>query len=158
MRIVVDSTDIGNLRINIPGKDSSVQVVQRSGSGHAHSTRLILDCTRLRVTVAGLLTIEFNLDFPPPPLILIPVLSATDMHIDYVRLATPTLIVPGLRASGDGRPAGKRVGYTPPGMNLNLSGPRAGKSLTPAQASQLTRLAALLSRPEVLRHYRTASP
>jgi hypothetical protein len=155
LRIVVDSTDIGNLRINIPGKEASVQVRQRSGARHANTTRLILDCTRLRVTIAGLLTIEFSLDFPPPPLILIPFLAATDVQIDYVRLSTPTLVIPGLSAKGAG-PAGKRVGLSGTGKSGSGSGQpgiRAGQPLTPDQAGQLAQMAALLNRPQLMAPY-----
>lgn len=145
LHIVVDSTDIGNLRISIPGTRVSTQVVQKPGSAHTTTTRLVLDCTRLRVTIAGLLTIEFSLDFPPPPLIVIPALSATDVQIDYVLLSTPTLNIPGLSAAPAG-PAGTRVGYTgPPGKP------------TPAQAGLLTELASLLRLPDLLRPYGMSS-
>jgi hypothetical protein len=145
LHIVVDSTDIGNLRLTVPGTRTSTQVVQKPGSEHTTTTRLILDCTRLRVTVAGLLTIEFSLDFPPPPLIVIPALSGTDVNIDYVLLSTPTLNIPGLSATPAG-PAGIRVGYTgPPGRP------------TPAQAGLLTELASLLRLPVLLRPYGMSS-
>ena len=145
LHIVVDSTDIGNLRITIPGARASTQVMQKPGSTHTTTTRLVLDCTRLRVTIAGLLTVEFSLDFPPPPLIVIPALSATDVQIDYVLLSTPTLIIPGLSAAPAG-PAGTRVGYTgPPGRP------------TPAQAGLLTELASLLRLPDLLRPYGMSS-
>ncbi len=158
LRIVVDSTDIGNLRINIPGDDASVQVTQRPDSPNARTTRLVLDCTRVRLTIAGLLTVEFTLDFPPPPLIVIPLLAVTDVEIDYVRLATPNLLIPGLEATPTG-PAGKRVGVTGSGSSGGAaaaggSGAAPGRSLTAAQADQLTRLAALLGQPGLLRPYR----
>jgi hypothetical protein len=153
MRIIVDSTDIGNLRINIPGKDASVQVTQRADAKHASTTRLVLDCTRLRVTIAGLLTVEFTLDFPPPPLVVIPYLPVTDVQIDYVRLSTPTLIIPGLFKKAAG-PTGKRVGFSGPGAGSSRS--RAGQPLTPDQISQLTRMAALLRSPRLLNPYGAA--
>ena len=144
LRILLDSADIGNLRINLPDKRSSVQVVQRPGSAHARSTRLELDCTRLRLNLFGVLPVEFNLDFPPPPLIVLPLLQATDVKIDYVLLSTPTLVIPGLDAQAAG-PTGKQAWRSSTGS--------PGRRPSSGQAQLLTRLASLLNLPTLLRPY-----
>lgn len=150
LRIVLDTTDLGNVRIMIPGADGSVRVVQAEGSPNGSTTRLVLECTRIRLIAFGVLPLEFSLDFPPPPLIVIPFLSATDVDIDYVRLSTPTLVIPGLVATADG-PAGLRgPGLSDAGLAANATVPDAP---TARQAAVLVRLAALLDLPSMLRPY-----
>jgi hypothetical protein len=144
LRILLDSTDIGNLRVSIPGRRSSVQVTQRPGAAHARTTRLELDCTRLRLNLFGVLPVEFNLDFPPPPLIVLPLLQATDVKIDYVLLSTPTLVIPGLRKRATGQ-VGQRA-------ERDATGSSGGRPSS-GQAQLLTRLASLLNLPSLLRPY-----
>jgi hypothetical protein len=144
LRILLDSTDIGNLRITIPNRAATARVTQARGARHTTTTRLVLDCTRLRLNLFGVLPVEFNLAFPPPPLIIIPLLYATDVKIDYVRLTTPVLIIPAMRVRNEG-PSGKTAG-----RDESPAGPPV---LTPAQSQTLIQLASLLKLPALLRPY-----
>lgn len=107
LRVIVDSTDIGNLGAILPGPEASKLVNQKAGAAHATSGQLILDFTRLKITVFGVLPLEFSFAFPPPPLITIPVLSGTDVDIDFVQLDTSATIpgvVVGIGPPSDGPP------------------------------------------------------
>jgi hypothetical protein len=144
LRILLDSTDIGNLRITIPNRTATSRVTQARHARHTTTTTLVLDCTRLRLNLFGVLPVEFNLAFPPPPLTIIPLLYATDVKIDYVRLTTPVLIIPAMRVRNEG-PSGKTAG-----RDESVPGPRL---LSPAQSQTLIQLASLLKLPALLRPY-----
>ncbi|MDN5858457.1 MAG: DUF6114 domain-containing protein [Pseudonocardia sp.] len=92
LRVVVDSTDIANLGAHLPGHVTSMLVNQTAGAAHATTGQLILDFTKLKITLFGVLPLEFSFAFPPPPLITIPVLSGTDVDIDFVQLDTNATI------------------------------------------------------------------
>jgi hypothetical protein len=145
LQILLDSTDIGNLHITDPGPKSTALIAQAPGAAHAKTTQLLLHCTRLRLNIFGVLPVEFSLDFPPPPLIVIPLLYATDVQIDYVRLATPTLHIPDKVSTVHG-PDGSR-----PNPGRGSGSP--GAAPNPEQSATLIRLAQLLRLPALLTPY-----
>lgn len=137
LRVVVDSTDIVNLGVFGPGPESSLVIGQAPGSANATSGQLTLDFTRLRITVFGVLPIEFSFALPPPPLITIPFLSGTDVDIDFVQVAS-SLSLPG---------ADIRTG--PPSVGSPTTDPTAA----PLSVADLVSLASLLQLPELLIPY-----
>lgn len=109
LRIVVDSTDITQLGVVMPGPEATLLVDQRPGAPNASSPELILDVTRLSLRIFGVLPVEFSFAFPPPPLITIPLLSATDVDIDVVHVGSD-LIGPGLEVTTGPPSAGEGTG------------------------------------------------
>lgn len=140
LRVVVDSTDIGNLSAMLPGPESSMLVNQRSGALNASSGELILDFTKLKITLFGVLPLEFSFAFPPPPLIPIPVLSGTDVDIDFVQLdSSPN--IPGVVVAIGPPSAGAQT--TDTGQTLDSQ----------ASLTTLVGLASLLNQPNLLAPY-----
>jgi hypothetical protein len=135
LRIVVDSTDITDLGVVLPGPTGTLLVTQTPGAPNASSGRLVLDVTRLSLRIFGILPVEFSFAFPPPPLITIPVLSGTDVDIDYVHI-NADLLGPSL----DVRPGPATSGET-------------GASPVEPTAASLVALASLLELPELLVPY-----
>ncbi len=145
LRVIVDSTDIGNLGAILPGPQASKLLNQVAGSAHATSGQLILDFTKLKITVFGVLPLEFSFAFPPPPLITIPVLSGTDVDIDFVQLDTDPNI---------------------PGVALSIGPPSAGAQTTDTaqpvdgqtSLAGLVGLASALKLPNLLTSYGLTAP
>ncbi len=121
LRVIVDSTDIGNLGAILPGPQASKLLNQKAGAAHATTGQLILDFTKLRITLFGLLPVEFSFAFPPPPLITIPVLSGTDVDIDFVQLDTdPNIpgVVVAIGPPSDGPPTTDTATAADPATSL----------------------------------------
>jgi hypothetical protein len=135
LRIVVDSTDITQLGVVMPGPEATLLVDQRPGAPNASSPELVLDVTRLSLRILGVLPVEFSFAFPPPPLLTIPVLSGTDVDIDVVHVGSD-LIGPGLD-----------VTTGPPSAGV---GARTG---SPPTVASLVSLASVLDLPALLEPY-----
>jgi hypothetical protein len=121
LRVIVDSTDIGNLGAILPGPQASKLLNQKAGAAHASTGQLILDFTKLRITLFGVLPVEFSFAFPPPPLITIPVLSGTDVDIDFVQLDTdPNIpgVVVAIGPPSDGPPTTDTATAADPATSL----------------------------------------
>ncbi|MFC4949441.1 DUF6114 domain-containing protein [Pseudonocardia sp. GCM10023141] len=145
LRIVVDSADMGNLGVVMPGPAASVLVNQLPGAPHASTGRLTLDIQKISLTLFGVLPIEFSFALPPPPLIVLPVLSATNVNISFVAVQSnlngPNLDIR-LGPGSTGPGSNTATGPAPPAATLvslasllKLPGLLVPYGLTPQQAA-----------------------
>lgn len=120
LRIVVDSSDIGNLGVVKPGPQASTIVTQAPGAPHASTGRLVLDIERISLRAFGVLPLEFSFALPPPPLITLPFLSATAVDIDFYAVQAD-LRGPSINVTTGPPYAGSGRSSTPPAADSLLS-------------------------------------
>lgn len=106
LRFVIDEIDADGLELLLPDGNAATFGILTRSHGSLHGTGVVLDCTRLSLTVAGAgglalplgLPLEFSTSAPPTAIAPIlngapagTVLSTTDVDIDLVTLSVEVL-------------------------------------------------------------------
>jgi hypothetical protein len=96
MRFTIDEIDANGLTLDLPLPAGDVLGLRHTLDRHVIGKQVVLDCTRLRLRVLGLLDLDFDINgFIPPPGLALPIeLPTENMDIDLVTLTLATLSVP----------------------------------------------------------------